>query len=746
MDSDEERNYYCLLLLLLRVGTPKLRAYFIRKWDSAGHRPWMDCPQDGADLTRIWKPKILPYENTKVTSGDTKTWDLLLFVNILLPNEPGKAVKRALDKLKDLRNSLCHSYDAKLTKHDFQSKWNDACNALVFFGAKSGEFKSVKRDANRPLQELKPVVVKWLAHEFELVHNGQLQLLQKLDKLEKGQFTLLDAIEQTTKATVERICEFEKIQQATAEGTNPVDSDNRYRSTLEQPSKSGVTNQSAACEAEELKKYLKRYYRTGERALLLPLPWMEGDQFHIENIYTSTKLVKMNTNQESSLENMFFKEATDHRNARRILIEGETGIGKSALCKKIAYDWSMNKNPQLFPTFEVVLSLRCRDFHTGSNLWDAIEKQNFSDCLKEKKNEIFEYIESNQSDVLLILDGYDEIPDKSADTMKQSIERLMDGQLLPHCYVIVTSRPGKSSEIRNHFDRKLEIKGFELNDSFTFIRRFFVSAPINASPFISFIERFEDVKDLVRSPLNTAILCLQKKDNEELSIRSLNEEIIFSILKRYCVEKLGQKVNDDDIPGVREKLYTLGKMAVILKKDDRGNEFEENEFRNIVNPAGWPCVAFFVAILSAIWSWIRKKFRNESLREKVSATDLIGEFLVHKKTVGTIKTVSCYTFLHASLKERLATDYVKQSFRKIDFSECTFILAFKNWATFLRVICLIRDVLKSCIEDKTLSSRDIVQYVLAFLLMVIYIGFIIFTYRGWINSRSELKITYQRVN
>lgn len=140
------RNFYRLLLLLLNVGTPKLRDYFIRKWNSAaGHRPWSDCPHDGADLTLMWKPKIHLYENDKVTSGDTSTWDLSLFVKILSPNEPRRGMRRALDKLKDLRNSLCHSSEAKLTNRDFQGKWNDACNALILFGAMSEDFRSVKR-------------------------------------------------------------------------------------------------------------------------------------------------------------------------------------------------------------------------------------------------------------------------------------------------------------------------------------------------------------------------------------------------------------------------------------------------------------------------------------------------------------------------------------------------------------------------------------------------------------------------
>jgi hypothetical protein len=139
-----------LTLLLLRVGNANLRLYFKNKWDStAAYTPWTDCAHNGADLVRLRNPKILNYEKIKVNSGDTSTWDLSLIVKILLntcpPLVPEANRRKALEQLRDMRNSLCHAAVVKIKKPDFINLWERACNVLSMFGAKSGDFKKVKK-------------------------------------------------------------------------------------------------------------------------------------------------------------------------------------------------------------------------------------------------------------------------------------------------------------------------------------------------------------------------------------------------------------------------------------------------------------------------------------------------------------------------------------------------------------------------------------------------------------------------
>jgi hypothetical protein len=130
------------------VGNPCLRIYFKNQWNAiGGYVPWTDCAQNGADLLRRFNP--LPYEKDKVKSGDTSTWDLSLIVKALLQSRPpfvsAANLVAALETLRGMRNNLSHASCPKITTADFEKSWNGASNALTLFGAKTEEFKKVKK-------------------------------------------------------------------------------------------------------------------------------------------------------------------------------------------------------------------------------------------------------------------------------------------------------------------------------------------------------------------------------------------------------------------------------------------------------------------------------------------------------------------------------------------------------------------------------------------------------------------------
>jgi hypothetical protein len=402
----------------------------------------------------------------------------------------------------------------------------------------------------------------------------------------------------------------------------------------------------------ELATFLREYYQGGERALILPFPWMEGDRYLIQNLCTSTKIVDKDAAlQDGNILIQDFFSQGHGRRVRRVLIEGEPGIGKSTLCKKLAYDWSENNIPKSdsFPKLDLVLVIKCRDLRNG-DLWEAIEDQNLPEELQEKKEKVFRYIRNNQEKVLLVIDGYDEIAAYAAHKMEQSIMELISGKLLSQCRVIVTSRPEKVSEIRKHFDKKLEIQGFgSWNDSCTFIKRFFSSSPETAEDAILSIETLVAVTDLIRSPLNAAFLCLvfeEKKEDKDvfrtLDLCSLYDEIIFCVTKRYCVEKQGKQVDDGFLMNeFHDNHVHLGKTAFDLMKEN-SNYFEEEQLPT---------------------------------NSKQVLKDL--GFLTEQKSFNKIRPKSLYSFTHSSIKEYFAAIYVAESLSKGDIDLLTSIFRFK---------------------------------------------------------------------
>ncbi|XP_028516817.1 NACHT, LRR and PYD domains-containing protein 14 [Exaiptasia diaphana] len=169
---EEERNYCFLILLLSRVGLPKLRDFFINKWNSVGgFVPWTDCIQNGTDLLTKFTP--LNYEKPKVQSGDTTTWDLSLFVKALLNSRPPfvpttkKGLVAGLKCLKETRNKLCHSPNGKIENSEFCNLKSDVGNALAQVGAKSKDFKKVKKDVDHQLLNELLSLVKHCASQDE---------------------------------------------------------------------------------------------------------------------------------------------------------------------------------------------------------------------------------------------------------------------------------------------------------------------------------------------------------------------------------------------------------------------------------------------------------------------------------------------------------------------------------------------------------------------------------------------------
>ena len=70
-----------------------------------------------------------------------------------------------------------------------------------------------------------------------------------------------------------------------------------------------------------------------------------------------------------------------------VLIEGESGMGKTTYCQKLVYDWASKQThewDESFPRFDLLLLLRCRGIKC--TLWGAIEEQILPDRKSTRLN------------------------------------------------------------------------------------------------------------------------------------------------------------------------------------------------------------------------------------------------------------------------------------------------------------------------------------------------------------------------
>ena len=331
----------------------------------------------------------------------------------------------------------------------------------------------------------------------------------------------------------------------------------------------------------------------GREGKLAPFAWCDYPSFNLNNIFTRLKIVNREatrgtlTDDEITNITSIFRPHSKCKKPRKVLIEGDPGMGKTTYLQKLAYDWA-NKQTEWdasFPEIEVLLLLRCNDIK--SSIWEAIDEQILSEDIDEKDKEtFFKYIQENQSKVLLLLDGLDE-----ADPCERDIYlSLVTCKLLPACHVVITSRHEVGKKVS--CDSLWEIVGFSKDDSISksFIRKYFQGKDRLAEKFINDHVKhwYTDppdpqccgLSDLAKNPLNLTLLCCIFKDSEKIfSERSrtrLYIEIVRLVLRRNEEKNGLESSNDQDLISVyREKLKLLGRFA--LDSLYKGKSYFEKE-------------------------------------------------------------------------------------------------------------------------------------------------------------------------
>ena len=312
---------------------------------------------------------------------------------------------------------------------------------------------------------------------------------------------------------------------------------------------------------------IRQLYRTREQRLL-PVPWCEDFSFYLNDIFTRLKISGKEKTRgvlTDEITNMtaIFKAPKECLSPRTILIEGDPGMGKSTYCQKLAYDWATKKDEwdPSFPEIEVLLLLKCNEIQ--SNIWEAIDDQILPEEMEDQAKEcFFKFIRENQSKVLLVLDGLDEVdPSK-----RKLLSSLIQGKELSRCYIVVTSRHEAGSTVRRYFDTLWEIEGFTKKDAESFILKYFKNINKEHLAWKLMLRMWHrGLSELTKNPLTTALLCVICEDFEgafPASKTELYTEIVLCVLRRYEQKQGFASRNEDLMTVYKKELIDLGRMAL----------------------------------------------------------------------------------------------------------------------------------------------------------------------------------------
>ena len=186
-----------------------------------------------------------------------------------------------------------------------------------------------------------------------------------------------------------------------------------------------------------------------------------------------------------------------------ILIEGAPGIGKSTLAYELCHRWS---NGMALQHYHLLLLLQLRNKTVQSSLL-SIEKLLgcYLDKQSWKSQAVQNIIDKSGSSVLIILEGYDELPDNidGSDVFNQVIQRN-----LSKATIIVTTRPSaKHKLVQNTFSftHHIEVLGFTKASKDQYISKFFMGKESLHDKFCQYIKRFPIIEGCLYVPIILAI-------------------------------------------------------------------------------------------------------------------------------------------------------------------------------------------------------------------------------------------------
>ena len=258
-----------------------------------------------------------------------------------------------------------------------------------------------------------------------------------------------------------------------------------------------------------------------------------------------------------------FKVEAGKKPVRKLVVEGNAGIGKTTLCTMLTEEWAKGK---IFTQFDCIILLPLRDqlVSSASSLSDLLPlyhpDETVCGCVVQQLKR------TRGKGVLIIADGWDELSEEKR-SKNSFIYNLLFGRLLPAAGVLLTSRPSASAPLHNlpTVDRLVEVVGFNEENVKQYIESEFEKHPEKASSLIEQLKNNPVIQSVCSVPLNCAIICYLWHTFETglpTTLTELYAHIVLNVILRNI-----KKTNPftgliglesfDDIPTANQEMFWL---------------------------------------------------------------------------------------------------------------------------------------------------------------------------------------------
>ena len=232
-----------------------------------------------------------------------------------------------------------------------------------------------------------------------------------------------------------------------------------------------------------------------------------------------------------------------------VLIEGAPGVGKSTFAWKACKKWAKGK---ILQDYELVILVQLRDLsiRKATCLGDLIQYPHDSTVHQRVVEEI---TKSGGKKVLLLLEGYDELP-ASLREEGSLFRNVIKGDIFDEGTVVVTSRHWASEPLLlSHYNtngpvsKHIEILGFNRENIQDYLSFMLKEEPSLLLDITRYLELYPHIHSMMYIPLNCAIILEMyknsRKENSPIptTMTELYSSLIRSLLLRHMNDLLEYK-------------------------------------------------------------------------------------------------------------------------------------------------------------------------------------------------------------
>ena len=242
-----------------------------------------------------------------------------------------------------------------------------------------------------------------------------------------------------------------------------------------------------------------------------------------------------------------------------VLVEGAPGVGKSTFAWEACRKWA---NGEILQEYELVILIRLRDesIRKAKCLGDLIQYPRDTSIREMVVDEV---IKTGGLGVLLLLEGYDELP-SSLQAKESLFRQVINGYQFCEGTVLVTSRHWASEPFllpnyttERPVSQHIEIFGFTRENIHEYLSDMLKDEPSLFADLHQYLEAYPHIHSMMYIPLNCAIVLevYRKSKRQSLPFPTTMTELYYSLICCLLLRHIG------DLPEYKDKCIKLDSIS-----------------------------------------------------------------------------------------------------------------------------------------------------------------------------------------